>query len=64
MNQQTHPATLLEPRIPCTDPRFIPVPSACTDVSRTFERARAELASGEAAHWPQRRLLSIDTPTE
>lgn len=46
--------TRLDPRIPCTDPRFVPVPSAGTDVRKTFDRARAELVSGEAAAWPVR----------
>lgn len=50
--------TLLEPRIKCTDPRFVAIPAAATDVRITFARAFAELASGEAQQWPQRREIT------
>lgn len=49
--------TRIDPRILCTDPRWVPVPSAQTDVTRTFERAREDLASGASQHWPVRYVV-------
>lgn len=50
-----HLMTRIDPRILCTDPRFVPTP--VTDIRRTFERARAELESGKAASWPVRVVI-------
>lgn len=40
------PMTRIDPRVLCTGPRFVPVCSAATDITRTFDRVRAELAAG------------------
>lgn len=51
-----HPMTRIDPRIPCTDPRWIPTP--ITDIRVTFERARAEIDRGEHLLWPVRVVVS------
>ncbi len=56
-----HCMTRIDPRIPCTDPRFNPVPAAATDVRRTWKRAAHDIKTGAAASWPQRYFVRGDS---